>query len=93
MAALVDDLAASGVALEGLWLYSTNPGPKAAAALGKWLRVDGAAANLNMRAQRAPGRGGTGGDQRGVPRGRRAEVLAQNELARNSTMQEIHTRP
>jgi len=34
------------VALEELNLASTNAGPKVAAALVKWLRVDGAAPNL-----------------------------------------------
>jgi len=37
-----------GVALEMLYLSETNAGPKATAVLGKWLGVEGAAANLKL---------------------------------------------
>jgi len=46
-AAIADGLAAGGVALEQLSLGKTDAGPSAAPVLGKWLTVDGAAANLN----------------------------------------------
>ena len=53
VAAIVNGLAAGGVVLEKLTLKQRTAGPKtAAAALGRWLRVVGAAANLKAVAGR-----------------------------------------